>query len=101
MYEEYFGFSGSPFRLAPDPKFFFGSKSHNKAMAYLHYGLRQAEGFIVISGEIGAGKSILIAHLLDQLDSSNVVAATLATPNLTPDNQIGRALCRERVCSVV
>ncbi|MCB2096167.1 MAG: AAA family ATPase [Parvularculaceae bacterium] len=97
MYEEYFGFSGSPFRLAPDPKFFFGSKSHNKAMAYLHYGLRQAEGFIVISGEIGAGKSILIAHLLDQLDSSNVVAATLSTPHLTADKLLSRFLPAHRI----
>lgn len=86
MYEEFFGFSGSPFRLAPDPKFFFGSKSHNKAMAYLHYGLRQAEGFIVITGEIGAGKTVLIARLLDQLDQSNVLAANLVTPNLAPKN---------------
>jgi putative secretion ATPase (PEP-CTERM system associated) len=92
MYEEFFGFSGSPFRLAPDPKFFFGSKSHNKAMAYLHYGLRQAEGFIVITGEIGAGKTVLIARLLDQLDRSNVLAANLVTPNLAPKNLLSHIL---------
>lgn len=97
MYEEFFSFSGSPFRLAPDPKFFFGSKSHNKAMAYLHYGLRQAEGFIVITGEIGAGKSILIGHLLDQLDRSNVRAATLATPNLSPEELLAQILSAFRV----
>ncbi len=97
MYEEVFGFSGSPFRLAPDPKFFFGSKSHNKAMSYLHYGLRQAEGFIVITGEIGAGKSILIGHLLDQLDRSTVLAATLTTPNLTPENLLTHILSAFRI----
>lgn len=97
MYEEFFKFSGSPFRLAPDPKFFFGSKSHNKAMAYLHYGLRQAEGFIVITGEIGAGKSMLIGHLLDQLDRSNVVAANLATPNLAPEDLLSHVLSAFRV----
>ncbi len=97
MYEEQFGFSGSPFRLAPDPKFFFGSKSHNKAMAYLHYGLRQAEGFIVVTGEIGAGKSILIGHLLDQLDRSNVLAANLVTPNLAPEDLLAHILSAFRI----
>lgn len=97
MYEEFFGFGGSPFRLAPDPKFFFGSKSHNKAMAYLHYGLRQAEGFIVITGEIGAGKSVLIGHLIDQLDRSNVLAANLLTPNLAPEDLLSHVLSAFRI----
>ncbi|MEQ8179716.1 MAG: XrtA-associated ATPase [Amphiplicatus sp.] len=97
MYEEYFSFAGSPFRLNPDPKFFFGSKSHNKAMAYLHYGLRQAEGFIVITGEIGAGKSMLIGHLLDQLDRTNVVAANLVTSNLEPSALLSHVLSAFRI----
>jgi putative secretion ATPase (PEP-CTERM system associated) len=97
MYEEHFGFSGSPFRLNPDPKFFFGSRSHNKAMAYLHYGLRQGEGFIVISGEIGAGKSMLIGHLLDQLDRSNVIAANLLTTNLEPSALLAHILSAFRI----
>lgn len=97
MYEERFGFSGSPFRLAPDPKFFFGSKSHNKAMSYLHYGLRQAEGFIVITGEIGAGKTMLIGHLLDQLDRSNIVAANLLTPNLEAADLLSHILSAFRI----
>ena len=97
MYEQFFSFSGSPFRLAPDPKFFFGSKSHNKAMAYLHYGLRQAEGFIVITGEIGAGKSMLIGHLMDQLDRSSVLAANLVTPNIEPEDLLSHILSAFRV----
>lgn len=97
MYEERFGLSASPFRLNPDPKFFFGSKSHNKAMAYLHYGLRQAEGFIVITGEIGAGKSILIGHLLDQLDRSNIVAANLPTSSLEPSALLAHILSAFRI----
>ncbi len=97
MFEERFSFSGSPFRLAPDPKFFYGSKSHNKAMSYLHYGLRQAEGFIVITGEIGAGKTMLIGHLLDQLDRSNVVAANLLTPNLEAADLLSHILSAFRV----
>ena len=97
MFEERFSFSGSPFRLAPDPKFFFGSKSHNKAMSYLHYGLRQAEGFIVITGEIGAGKTMLIGHLLDQLDRSNVIAANLLTPNLEAADLLSHILSAFRI----
>ena len=97
MYEERFSFSGSPFRLAPDPKFFYGSKSHNKAMSYLHYGLRQAEGFIVITGEIGAGKTMLIGHLLDQLDRTNVVAANLLTPNLEAADLLSHVLSAFRI----
>ncbi len=97
MFEERFSFSGSPFRLAPDPKFFFGSKSHNKAMSYLHYGLRQAEGFIVITGEIGAGKTMLIGHLLDQLDRSNIVAANLLTPNLEAADLLSHILSAFRI----
>lgn len=97
MYEEYFGLSGPPFKLNPDPKFFFGSRSHNKAMAYLHYGLKQAEGFIVISGPVGAGKSMVIGHLLDQLDRSNIVAAQLLTSNVGPDELLEHILSAFRI----
>ena len=97
MYEEYFSLSGSPFRLNPDPKFFFGSRSHNKAMAYLHYGLKQAEGFIVITGPVGAGKSILIGHLLGQLEQSDVVAAHLLTSNLKAEALLSHVLSAFRI----
>ena len=92
MYEAYFSLSGAPFKLNPDPKFFFGSRSHNKAMAYLHYGVKQAEGFIVITGPVGAGKSMLIGHLVDQLNRSNVVAAHLLTANLEPEALLAHIL---------
>jgi general secretion pathway protein A len=97
MYEEYFGLTGAPFKLSPDPKFFFGSRSHNKAMAYLHYGLRQAEGFIVITGPVGAGKSMVIGHLLNQLDRSNIVAAQLLTSNVEPDELLDHILSSFRI----
>ncbi|MEL7017978.1 MAG: ATPase, partial [Pseudomonadota bacterium] len=85
MIEDYFGFSAQPFKLSPDTKFFFSSASHTKAMAYLHYGLRQAEGFIVITGEIGAGKSLLIEHMFDQINASSVSAAHIVTSSVEPD----------------
>ena len=68
MYDQYYGFSGRPFQLTPDPDFYFESSSHKKAMSYLGYGLNQGEGFIVITGEIGAGKSTLVAHLMERVD---------------------------------
>ncbi len=97
MYEEYFQLSGAPFKLNPDPRYFFGSRSHNKAMAYLHYGLKQAEGFIVITGPVGAGKTMLIGHLLDQLNRSNIVAAQLLTSNVGPDELLGHILSAFRI----
>lgn len=97
MYEEYFRLTDAPFRLNPDPRFFFGSRSHNKAMAYLHYGLKQAEGFIVITGPVGAGKSMVIGHLVDQLNASNVVAANLLTSNIEPEDLLSQILSAFRI----
>jgi len=97
MYEEYFELSGAPFKLNPDPKYFFGSRSHNKAMAYLHYGLKQAEGFIVITGPVGTGKTMLIGHLLDQLNRSNIAAAQLLTSNVGPDELLDHILSAFRI----
>lgn len=97
MIEEAFGLEGPPFKLSPDPKFFFGSRSHNKAMAYLHFGLQQAEGFIVITGEIGAGKSMLIGHLLDQLDRKKVTAATIVTSRMEAEDVLSYVLGAFRI----
>ena len=67
MYESFYGLSAKPFQLSPDPEFFFGSRGHRRAMAYLEYGLHQAEGFIVVTGEVGAGKTTLVRQLLRRL----------------------------------
>ena len=97
MHEDYFQLDSSPFKLIPDPAYFYGSQSHNKAMAYLHYGLRQAEGFIVITGPIGSGKSMVIGHLLDQLDRSDVVAAQLLPGSIDPSELVGQILASFRI----
>jgi general secretion pathway protein A len=86
MYESFFGLTGKPFQLNPDPSFFFGSRGHKRAFAYLEYGLYQSEGFIVITGEIGAGKTTIVRSLLEQLDSTKVVAAQLVSTQLDADN---------------
>jgi len=82
MYEQFYGFSGRPFQLTPDPHFYFESASHRKAMSYLGYGLAQGEGFIVITGEIGAGKSTLVAHLMERIDPTALTVAQVVTSAL-------------------
>ena len=82
MYESFFKLRGKPFQLNPDPAFFYGSRGHRRAMAYLEYGLHQSEGFIVITGEIGAGKTTIVRSLLEHLDPDKVVAANLVSTQI-------------------
>lgn len=84
MYESYYGFTERPFQLSPDPKFFFATNHHQRALSYLQYGLEQGEGFIVITGPIGTGKTTLARSLLSSLDDANIVAAQLVTTKLSP-----------------
>ncbi len=86
MYTSFYKLTGRPFQLTPDPRFYFNSRSHKKAMAYLTYGLSQGEGFIIITGDIGAGKTTLVGHLFDELDRNKVVAAKVVTTQLDADD---------------
>jgi general secretion pathway protein A len=86
VYETFFGLSGKPFQLNPDPAFFYGSRGHKRAFAYLQYGVHQGEGFIVITGEVGAGKTTLVRSLLEQIDPSRLVAAQLVTTQLDAED---------------
>jgi len=88
MYEEFYKLTGKPFQLTPNPRFYFGSHGHEKALAYLRYGLNQAEGFIVITGEVGTGKTTLLGYLLSQLDKAKYLAARLVTTQLDPDDTL-------------
>lgn len=92
MYEDYFSLAGPAFGVSPDPKFFFGSRTHNKAMSYLYYGLKQGDGFIVITGAAGAGKTILVNRLIEQEKRSGVTAAALAAPGGAGDDLLARIL---------
>ena len=82
MFDDYYGFTGRPFQLTPDPACYFESHTHRKALAYLAYGLTQGEGFIAITGEVGAGKSTLVAHLMATVDRDRVTAAQVETSRL-------------------
>jgi len=88
MYETYYGLSAKPFQLRPDPHFFFGSKGHKRAMAYLEYGLSQGEGFIVITGEVGAGKTTLVRNLLNRIPLDQIVAAHIVNTSLDPEDTL-------------
>src|SRR5947208_480239 len=88
MYETFYGFSGKPFQLNPDPSFYFGSRQHRRAMAYLEYGLHQSEGFIVITGDVGAGKTTILRSLLDKLDAGKVLAANLVSTQLDAEDTL-------------
>jgi general secretion pathway protein A len=88
MYESYYKLNARPFQLSPDPRFFYGSTNHKRAMSYLRYGLTQGEGFIVITGEIGTGKTMLVKTLIEELALDNVVVAQLVTTQLQEDDTL-------------
>lgn len=82
MYDQFYQLTGRPFQLTPDPDYYFESATHRKALSYLGYGLAQGEGFIVITGEVGAGKSTLVSHLMQSVDKFRLTAATIVTSQL-------------------
>ncbi len=88
MYGSFYGLTSKPFQLNPDPAFYFASKEHRRATAYLEYGMHQNEGFIIITGEVGAGKTTIVRGLLDSLDQDKVVAAHLVSTQLDADDTL-------------
>lgn len=88
MYLSFYGLKTKPFQLKPDASFFFSSKGHKRAIAYLEYGISQEDGFIIITGEVGAGKTTLIRHLFQKLDQQCFVVAQLTNTNLDSDDML-------------
>src|SRR5829696_7141211 len=86
MYAKFYGFDRLAFQLTPDPEFFYESAEHRRAMAHLTYGLHHAEGFIVITGEVGAGKTMLVDRLLSQIDPKSYLTARIVTTQLSGDD---------------
>ena len=86
MYEEHFGLSERPFQLTPDARYWFDTATHAKAMAYLGYGLAQGEGFIVITGEVGAGKTTLVGHLMDAIDTGRLHPIRIVSTAIEPQD---------------
>ena len=92
MFESQYGFRAPPFQLSPDPSFYFASKGHGQALSYLKYGVYQKEGFIVVTGEIGSGKTTLVRTLLEGLDPREVVAAQVVNTQLD-SSELLHAIC--------
>jgi general secretion pathway protein A len=82
MYEAFYGLTSKPFQLNPDPTFYFGSKQHSRAKAYLEYGVSRHEGFVVITGEVGAGKTTILRALINGLAGTQMVVGHLVTTSL-------------------
>jgi general secretion pathway protein A len=81
-----YGLTDRPFQLTPDPRFYFESATHRKAMTYLGYGLAQGEGFIVVTGEVGTGKTMLVGRLMATIDRSRLTAINLVSTQLEGDD---------------
>lgn len=82
MYQSFYKLHGKPFQLTPDPAMLFPSTGHKRAMSYLLYGLEQGEGFVMITGAVGTGKTLLIQKLFEELEHRNIAMATIASANL-------------------
>jgi type II secretory pathway predicted ATPase ExeA len=91
MYETYYGFSEKPFSLTPDPKYLYRSQSHGNAFDLLQYAIRRREGFVVVTGDIGTGKTTLCRALLEQIDRTTFTALVL-NPFLTEEDLLKRIL---------
>jgi len=83
MYNKFFGFKEKPFKLVPNPAYFYLSKSHEEALAHLNYAISQGDGFVEITGEVGTGKTTLCRAFLESLDGI-VEAAYIFNPKLGP-----------------
>src|SRR5437868_1699720 len=82
MYKQFFGLTRNPFEISPDPFFLVPTARHNEALANLYYGVRRQKGFVVVTGEVGTGKTLLIRCLMDVLNRDQVAFAYLFNPRL-------------------
>lgn len=88
MYDQFYHLKGRPFQLTPDPHFFFESATHRKALSYLGYGLAQGEGFIVITGDVGAGKTTLVGHVMSTIDPARLTAVKIVSTQVGGDDML-------------
>lgn len=86
MYHDFFNLSGPPFQITPDARFFFQGQTHGRALSYLSYGLSLGEGFVVVTGEVGAGKTTLVEHLLSTLEARKFRTAKLVSTQVGGDD---------------
>ena len=91
MYEKYYGFAEKPFSLTPDPKYLYRSQSHANAFDLLQYAIRRREGFVVVTGDIGTGKTTLCRALLEEIDRTTFTALVL-NPFVSEEDLLKRIL---------
>jgi general secretion pathway protein A len=84
MYKRFYNLQRNPFEITPDPSFLFATKRHNEALAALYYGVKRRKGFVVMTGEVGTGKTLLVRCLLQVLNRANVAYAYVFNPRLSP-----------------
>jgi general secretion pathway protein A len=84
MYKQFFGLKRNPFEITPDPSFLFSTKKHNEALAVLYYGVRKHKGFVVLTGEVGTGKTLLLRCMLQLLKDSGIGYAYIFNSILSP-----------------
>jgi general secretion pathway protein A len=84
MYKAYYSLNRDPFEITPDPAFLYSTKRHNEALACLYYGVRQRKGFVVLTGEVGTGKTLLVRCLLRILRQPDMAYAYVFNSRLTP-----------------
>ena len=75
MYKAFYNLKRNPFEITPDPSFLFPTRRHNEALAALYYGVRRHKGFVVMTGEVGTGKTLLVRCLLELLNRRSVAYA--------------------------
>lgn len=92
MYEAFYELAANPFQLTPDARYFFASEAHQKALSYLDYGISQGEGFVVITGDVGSGKSSLLSYYFPRLDQKHIVASKIITTQVDPTDAVRLAL---------
>jgi general secretion pathway protein A len=88
MYDAFYSLKKKPFQLNPDPEFFFNSAVHRRALAYLRYGLAQGEGFVVVTGIPGTGKTMLVKELFETLRNENIVAGLMVTSQVGAEDTL-------------
>src|SRR5688572_32720788 len=103
MYETYYGFAEKPFSLTPDPKYLYRSESHANAFELLHYAIDRREGFVVITGDIGTGKTTVCRALLEQTDKKTFTRSEEHTSELqSQSNLVCRLLLeKKKICNAI
>lgn len=88
MYQQFYGFQAMPFNITPDPKFLYLSPAHQEALSHLRYGIDERKGFIVLTGEVGCGKTTLCRTLLNDLDDDRYETVLILNPRIDEEQLI-------------